>query len=184
MTKPAKKKLTKAQQQAADNKKATRAIADPSTMQGLLYQQVTKSFAGGYEIDQWELREQLAAQSQAIADGDTEQLTKLLASQALSLNALFTKYGEMAVRAEYVSSMDTYAKIALRAQSQCRATAEAISSIQNPPHATFVRQTNISNGAPQQVNNGQQKQNAISHSEADPITESLNTTQPEAITNG
>ena len=55
--------------------------------------------------------------------------------------------------AEYVSQLETYMKLALRAQSQCRATLEAISAIKNPPMMGNVKQANIAHG-PQQVNNG------------------------------
>ena len=43
-------------------------------------------------------------------------------------------------------------RMALKAQSQCRATLETLATIKNPP-AVFARQANIAQG-PQQVNNG------------------------------
>ena len=43
-------------------------------------------------------------------------------------------------------------RIALKAQSQCRATLETLAQIKNPP-VVFARQANIAQG-PQQVNNG------------------------------
>ena len=43
-------------------------------------------------------------------------------------------------------------RIALKAQSQCRATVETLATIKNPP-VVFARQANIAQG-PQQVNNG------------------------------
>ena len=43
-------------------------------------------------------------------------------------------------------------RLALKAQSNCRATAESLAAIQNPP-TVFARQANIANG-PQQINNG------------------------------
>ncbi len=43
-------------------------------------------------------------------------------------------------------------KLALRAQSQCRATWEALATMKNPPMMGYVRQANIAHG-PQQVNN-------------------------------
>ena len=42
-------------------------------------------------------------------------------------------------------------RLALRAQGQCRATAETLAAIKNGP-AVFARQANIAHG-PQQVNN-------------------------------
>ncbi len=57
-----------------------------------------------------------------------------------------------AIRVEHISQLEAYLKLALRAQSQCRATWEAVSAIQNPPVAGYVNQANIAHG-PQQVNN-------------------------------
>jgi hypothetical protein len=45
-------------------------------------------------------------------------------------------------------------RLALRVQSQRRATLEALSVIKNPPHPTFVKQANIAHGPQQVVNNG------------------------------
>ena len=45
-------------------------------------------------------------------------------------------------------------RLALRAQSQARATVETLSVVKNPPHPTFIRQANVAHG-PQQVNNAQ-----------------------------
>ncbi|MBT2323137.1 hypothetical protein J7E62_12355 [Variovorax paradoxus] len=68
------------------------------------------------------------------------------------MNALYT---ELARRAslnmgEYLAA--TYLRLAMKAQSQCRSTIEALAEMKNPP-VVFARQANISNG-PQQVSNG------------------------------
>jgi hypothetical protein len=51
-----------------------------------------------------------------------------------------------------MNHLDCFLKLALRAQSQCRANCEALSEIKNPRHVAFVKQANIANN--QQVNNG------------------------------
>jgi hypothetical protein len=51
-----------------------------------------------------------------------------------------------------LDKLDRYLKLALRAQSQCRATWETLSTIKNPPIAGYVKQANIARGH-QQVNN-------------------------------
>ncbi len=43
-------------------------------------------------------------------------------------------------------------RLALKAQSQCRATIESLAEIKNPRPVAFVQQANIAHG-PQQVNN-------------------------------
>ena len=90
----------------------------------------------------------------AVSGGDLTSAETMLASQAAALNAIF---GEMARRAslnmgEHLSATETYMRLALKAQGQCRATLETLAAIKNPP-VVFARQANISHG-PQQVNNG------------------------------
>ena len=53
---------------------------------------------------------------------------------------------------EHLLQFETHFRLALKAQSQCRATLETLAVIKNPPNVAFVRQANIANG-PQQVNN-------------------------------
>lgn len=91
--------------------------------------------------------------SQAINGGDLSGAEAMLAAQAASLNAIFA---EMARRAamnmgEYLGATETYLRLALKAQTQCRATLETLATIKNPP-TVFARQANIAHG-PQQVNN-------------------------------
>jgi hypothetical protein len=79
----------------------------------------------------------------------------MLTAQAHTLDAIF---GNCARRAaanmgEYMHAAELYLRLALKAQSQCRATLETLAAIKNPAPVAFVRQANISAG-PQQVNNG------------------------------
>jgi hypothetical protein len=53
---------------------------------------------------------------------------------------------------EYIGAAETYMRLALKAQSQCRATIETLALMKNPQAVTFVRQANVAHG-PQQVNN-------------------------------
>ncbi len=76
----------------------------------------------------------------------------MLAAQAHTLDAIFNNLARRAIRAEYMDHLDRYLKLALRAQSQCRATWETLATIKNPPMIGYVGQANIAHG-PQQVNN-------------------------------
>ena len=51
-----------------------------------------------------------------------------------------------------VVPFETNMRIALRAQSQCRATLETLAAIKNPP-MVIAKQANVTTG-PQQINNG------------------------------
>lgn len=90
----------------------------------------------------------------AVKGGSLAAAEGLLVAQAVTLNAIF---GELSRRAslnmgEYLGAMDTYMRLALKAQAQCRATLETLAAIKNPP-VVYARQANIAHG-PQQVNNG------------------------------
>ncbi len=76
----------------------------------------------------------------------------MLTAQAHVLDAVFNNLAGRAINAEYMDNLDRYLKLALRAQSQCRATWEALATMKNPPMMGYVRQANIAHG-PQQVNN-------------------------------
>lgn len=52
---------------------------------------------------------------------------------------------------QYMDATDTYMRLALRAQNQCRTTLETLATIKNPP-VVFAKQANIAHGH-QQVNN-------------------------------
>jgi hypothetical protein len=80
----------------------------------------------------------------------------MLVAQAHTLDALFHSFTYRSMRnsAEgYLPAAETYMRLALKAQSQCRATVETLAEIKNPSPVAFVRQANIAHG-PQQVNNG------------------------------
>jgi hypothetical protein len=99
--------------------------------------------------------EALTATARATHGGDLKKAETMLVAQASTLNAVFC---EMARRAswnmgEHLNATETYLRLALKAQAQCRATLETLAAIKNPP-VVFARQANINNGGQQQVNNG------------------------------
>ena len=94
----------------------------------------------------------LTEQTQAAAAGNLTRAEEMLAAQAHTLDALFNHLTRRALNGEYLEQMDVYLKMALRAQSQCRATWETLSTVQNPPMVGYVKQANIAHGH-QQVNN-------------------------------
>ncbi len=102
-----------------------------------------------------EMAKALQAQGEAVNAGDLSAAERLLSAQAASLNAIFN---EMARRAalnmgEYISATETYMRLALKAQAQCRVTLVALAEMKNPRPVAFVQQANIAAGL-QQVNNG------------------------------
>jgi hypothetical protein len=96
----------------------------------------------------------LAESAQKLNAGDLSGLESLLNSQAIVLDKVFN---ELARRASlnmgtHMAATESYMRLALKAQSQCRATVESLANIKNPP-IVYAKQANIAHG-PQQVNNG------------------------------
>lgn len=106
----------------------------------------------GELLDIPELMACLRDQSEAVNGGDLAQAEAMLMNQATALQSLFARLTERGVSAEYLPHFEAFMRMALRAQSQCRATLETLAAIKNPP-IVYARQANIANG-PQQVNNG------------------------------
>ena len=108
------------------------------------------------DLNLTELHTALLDKTRRVHDGNLREVESTLTAQAVALNCIFTDLARRAAMnaGEYLGAMETYMKLALRAQSQCRATLETLAAIKNPPNVAFVRQANIAHG-PQQVNNGE-----------------------------
>lgn len=111
-----------------------------------------KPFSG--ETDFTAFYEALHDRARAIRDNKLGSLEDMLTAQAAALNAIFLELARRsgANMGEYIQAAETYMRLALKAQAQCRATLETLANIKNPP-VIYARQANIANG-PQQVNNG------------------------------
>jgi hypothetical protein len=73
-----------------------------------------------------------------------------------TLDTIFNELARLSrenLRAQHLEATDRLMRLALKAQSQCRATIETLAEIKNPSQVAFVKQANIAHG-PQQVNNG------------------------------
>ena len=110
-------------------------------------------YASGFgELSLTDLVAALADQTSVATRSQDRRAETMLAAQAQTLDAIFNWLARSALKSEFLSQFETYLKLSLRAQSQCRVTWEAVSAIQNPPMASYVKQANISQGH-QQVNN-------------------------------
>lgn len=99
------------------------------------------------------LTELIAAFKKQVANTrkDMGKAEDILISQAIALDAIFTELARRAAgnMREYLGATDTYMRLALKAQSQCRTTLETVANIKNPP-VVFAKQANIAHN--QQVN--------------------------------
>lgn len=101
-----------------------------------------------------EAAEVLAETVGKVRGGDLAFAEDTLAAQASALDSIFVECARRAANnlGHYPETVERYMRLALKAQSQCRATLETLATIKNPP-IIYARQANIANG-PQQVNNG------------------------------
>jgi hypothetical protein len=126
-----------------------RAVLRPTVQAAVTLKEYGKSYG---DLDLGGLMDSLMEQTRASNDGDLKRAEAMLTAQVHTLDSIFNSLARRAINAEYMDSFDRYLKLALRAQSQCRATWEALVAIKNPPVMGYVRQANIAHG-PQQVNN-------------------------------
>ena len=113
----------------------------------------TQEYVHAKGVDLTALSAELTRQARAVQSGDLSRAEEMLTAQAHTLDAIFNQLAARAVKAEYLPQLETFLKLALRAQAQARTTWEAVSAIQNPPIAGYIQQANIAAGH-QQVNNG------------------------------
>jgi len=90
------------------------------------------------EIGLKELVSAFGEQTKAVIDGDLDRAEAMLTVQAHTLDTIYNSLARKAMNAELLTQFETYLKLALRAQSQCRSTWEAISAIKNPPVVGYV----------------------------------------------
>ena len=105
------------------------------------------------EISVNALVEDLGKQCEMASSGDLARTEALLVAQAHTLDAIFHKLARKASNCEYLNQLEMHLRLALKAQSQCRATLETLAEIRNPMAGAYVRQANIAAGH-QQINNG------------------------------
>ena len=123
----------------------------PKVQAALTVQTFAKTF-GALELES--VARSLGESIKQVQGGDMKECEAMLMGQAHSLQAIFRNLSSQAEAniGHFPKAVDSYLRLALKAQSQCRATLETLSTIKNPP-VLFAKQANFANG-PQQVNNG------------------------------
>jgi len=96
----------------------------------------------------------LALKMGATQKGNLSHAEATLTAQAEALNAMFTELSRRAAlnMGEYLDATESYLRLALKAQAQCRSTLQALAEMKHPPHVAWVKQTNIAHQ--QQINTG------------------------------
>ena len=104
--------------------------------------------SAGYEadLDVPALLATLRAQGEAANAGNFAHAEAMLMNQATALQTLFARLAGRGISCTDAAPFEIKMRIALRAQSQCRATLETLAAIKNPSSVAFVRQANIAHG--------------------------------------
>lgn len=149
-TKTAVVKAEAADEIAAKKKKTAEIALRPSVNAAV----VMDSYAGKTfgEIGLRQLIDSLSESMTEINGGNMKRVEDMLFGQAEALQSIFVNLARRAVNQEHMKQYETHLRLALKAQSQCRATLETLAAIKNPP-IVFAKQANIANGH-QQINNG------------------------------
>ena len=89
----------------------------------------------------------IKARAKAAAEGDLTLATEILVSQALSLDAMFAELARRSVMnfGDYPLAAERYARLAFKAQSNSRASLEALAKLHQPREQT-VRHVHVNEG--------------------------------------
>ena len=100
-----------------------------------------------------DLVQPLRANIRDVQGGDLARADAMLISQAYALQTIFTELSRRAAlnMGEHMGAVETYLRLAVKAQALCRRALEVLATIKNPP-VVFAKQANIAHGH-QQVNN-------------------------------
>ena len=91
-------------------------------------------------------------QQDLLNKGDVSSLENMLLSQTHVLNAVFTNMVSQLSTADTLKKLDSYGRLALKAQAQTRQTISTLAEIKGIKKTTFIHQVNQAHN--QQVNNG------------------------------
>lgn len=99
-----------------------------------------------------EMVRELRTQTAAVHGDDLSRAESMLMAQAHTLDGLFARLTANALTCADMGKLERYMKLALKAQSQARATLQTLGDLKAPKQVSFVKQANIGNQV--QVNNG------------------------------
>ena len=142
-------RVTKRKEDERDTLAVARAIISPDFRHAVTTSQVLKSafgsMAGAPGLGDY--ADAIGDQSDQAAKGELGFVSRMLAAQAVTLDNVFTELARrMALNmGEHLNATDIYARHAMKAQAQSRATLEALVKI-HQPHEQTVRHVHVGQG--------------------------------------
>ena len=133
-----------------DSERYAKISLTASTMSAVLSDAFTKKLFPSSDLV--DVANVLSEKITDIQNGDMKPIEAMLIAQAQALQTMFVSLGRDAVAKTQLNQYTAFMNLALKAQSQSRATIQALVELKYPKQATFVKQANIAQGY-QQVNN-------------------------------
>lgn len=132
-----------------DEETIARMAIHPSLLGAQVIQSYSSTAFGGLELDACvgALKEQI----NDLRTGTLDRIEDMLMTQAFTLDAIFNALAIQANTAEFLPAFESNLRLALKAQSQSRATLQTLAAIKNPRTLAFIQHQNI--GLNQQINN-------------------------------
>ena len=103
-------------------------------------------------LDDRSIIEAIRKQEKLLENGDFSSLENMLLSQTHVLNAVLSNMVGHMAGADTLKKLETYGRLALKAQNQTRQTISTLAEIKGIKKTTFIHQVNQAHN--QQVNNG------------------------------
>lgn len=133
----------------SEAKAVARAIVGPNYRHGMAVSRLLQSHMGGPETSPGlgDFADAILARGDKAAEGDLEFASRMLAAQAITLDTIFAEMARRMAQnmGEYLGATETYARIALKAQANSRATLEALAKLHQPREQT-VRHVHVNEG--------------------------------------
>ncbi len=174
--------IAKLQADIDRKKNAAQRTNDPAFLSMAVTESFSKTIAG--DVDVTYLLDEINHSIDQVQSGNLAELEALLLGQAKALQTMFMSLARRANGQEYLKQYTTYMNLALKSQSQSRATIQALIELKYPRQVVVTQQANFSAGH-QQVNNGATQQSFPSntHTHA-PTHAGKNQNEPNELMDG
>jgi len=140
---------------ATDKSELARKLVQTQGQNALLSIDMLNGRIDGHDMETMvAAREEQTAIIERVQGGDMSDIEAMLVGQALTLQAMFTKYGGLInANTNNLKACQAVFNMAMKAQAQSRATVQVLVELKYPKSVVITKQANISHGH-QQVNNG------------------------------
>ncbi|WP_158010706.1 hypothetical protein [Tardibacter chloracetimidivorans] len=141
--------VVKAEKDETEPDTMARVMVGPYLRHGIVGSDIAKKMVGKLpgEPNFDDFGKAIKAKAETSLKGDTSLASELLTAQALSLDTMFTELARRATMnlGDYPLAAERYARLAFKAQSNCRAALEALAKLHQPREQT-VRHVHVSEG--------------------------------------